>query len=404
MYSSPLFSPHQQSSGALPNIDRFNQVVVVFRENQAYEGVIKSAIQDLRESGREVKLVTFPRGCSPEVIRARMTQLLPDLDGKYIFADRTVIENSDIVEASQNRLGTLDEVFSEASSQLLAEVLAIDGFQEAYEKFREAREKFDKDSKAYRASLERYYRAFTKTLVKLFEQALEEKSPDQIIIIAESLKSHLPFSYPLGTKSPEQRIKEAIIEAGYAGENITICKTTADFEKLGEVDFENTWIVADRHIPVHHHITELLREMHRQEAKQDGILIEDADDFEMGDRPWDDKNSTEELWEDGHSILDGTADSRSQNSIPGDPIEEEDMALNGLDFSTSCDGDTFIDLPVDTTVISLPIESLTLSFEQLGLIRLKDHSKWPSRVSEAMRRNLAIAELFLNHKSNGQAH
>jgi len=404
MYSGPLLSPHEQSAGALPHLHRFNKVYVVFRENKAYEGAIQTAIEDLRETGREVELKKFPRGTSPDVIREEMSKIMPELSGKYVFADRTVLANSEVGKIHRDYLGTLDDVFSEASSNLLAEVLEIEGFQGAYEKFRDAWNRFGKESKPYKAALQGYYKAFTRTLVKLFELALAENYPDQIIIIAAELKKHLPFAYSLGVTSPQQRIKEAIIRTGYPKENITICKTPVDFEKLRGVDFERTWIVANRHIKVEEHIAELKRQEHLEQVN-DGARYLDDDDCDAYDDETESppqEYSTRDLWERGHGIFDGGHSDESLTDEDMDDPEDdefEDQASVGLGRDSS----TYVDLPVDTTVIALPIESLVLSLDSLGLIRVADNAKWPARVSGSIQRNLAAAELSFNRKRNGKA-
>jgi len=404
MLSDPLFSPHEQSSGALPHLSRFNRVYVAFRENRAYEGAIQTAIDDLKASGREVELKKFPRGTPAEVISKEMRQIWPELRGKYVFADRTVIENSVVGEISRDHLGILDEVFSEASSSVLVEVLDIEGFQDAYDRFREAREVFDQGSEEYESALRKYYEAFTRTLVRLFEHALDEDPPEQIIIIAERLETHLPFAYQLGDTTPQQRIKQAIVRAGYEREHVLICKTAAHFEKLRWVDLDKAWIVADRHVPMHEHIKEHQRQMNREWIEDiDDDVIRPTDDYSDGDLERSQgEPSVRDLFEGEHRMA---HDTNGERALRGKDIDRSQEDLDDYSRIGSERGfRDFVDLPIEATVISLPIESLTLSLEKLGLFRLADNSRWPAKVSGAIQRNLAAAELSFDRKRDGKTH
>ncbi len=215
---------------AEPKKDATPRAFLVYRDNDFYHKAIPTLVEQLRASGVEVGVVSFPAGTSQAKIKLNLKEREEDFGEAILWTDGTIDRSWAYPRYKElksrgtvvNPAGGLDNRFDQ--SVLLA--IGKEATEEPY----------------FMEDVETYGMVFR----KLLSIAFTNKKPDKIIIRPDELETHEPFYRGRGRYygTPQDNVKKWIEEAGYPSENIITPK-----RGYGEIPPGSTaWIIVDRHV------------------------------------------------------------------------------------------------------------------------------------------------------------
>jgi hypothetical protein len=222
-------TPNEVVAQVEPKKDAKPKAFLVYRDNDVYHRAIPAIADQLRVSGINVGMISFPAGTPEEEIRQELEKREEEFGNVVVLTDGTVdrswvgprrdeLKSRGIAVNPIN--GNLDSRFDES-------VFPVIGGETAEE------EGWDiEDVKGY-----------SKVFSNVFRAALENERPEKIIVGPSSLRDHQPFSTDhYGFEGePEDNIAKWIEEAGYPPEDIVV-------DDVNTLDpGVKVWHIVDRH-------------------------------------------------------------------------------------------------------------------------------------------------------------